>query len=83
MEFVPTINNRSMNIHGGKLRCAALVNRTCVRDAPPLPLMQYQFKSKDGNGLNLSVDNIVHTPLATAATKKTRNNYQKYKVNEK
>ena len=83
VEFYPTINNRSVNIHGGKLRCAALVYRTFVRTEPSLPLVQYQFKAKDGNALNFSVDNIIINTLATAATRKPRNNYQKYKVSER
>ena len=83
VEFYPTINNRSVNIYGGKLRCAALVYRTFTRDEPSLPLIQCQFKAKDGNPINLSVENLVFTPLATAATRKPRNNYQKYKVSEK
>ena len=72
VQFNPTINNQSVNIHGGKLRCAALVYRTFVRVEPSLPLLQYQFKSKDGNGLNFSVDNIILTTLATAATRKPK-----------
>ena len=31
VEFMPTINNRSVNIHGGKLKCAAVVYRTFTR----------------------------------------------------
>ena len=80
VEFFPTINNRSVNIHGGKLRCGALVYRTFVRVEPIIPLMQYQFKAKYGNTLNFSVDNIIINPLATATTRKPRNNYQKYNV---
>ena len=81
VDFMPTINNRSVNTHGGKLRCAAVVYRTFTREEPTVPLLQCQFKSKDGNGLNFSVENILLVTLATAATRKPRNNYQKYIVN--
>ena len=83
VEFLPTINNRSVNIHGGKLPCAALIYRTFTRDEPSLPLIQCQFKAKDGNPLNLSVENLIFTPLATATTRKPRNNYQKYTLSVK
>ena len=55
VEFMPTIKNRSVNIHGGKLRCTALVYRTFTREEPSTPLLQCQFKAKDGNGLNFSL----------------------------
>ena len=83
VEFHPTINNRSVNIHGGKLRCAALVYRTFAIVEPSLPLVQYQFNAKDGNALNFSIENINITTMATAATRKLRNNYQKYKFSER
>ena len=72
VEVVPRLDNRSVNIHGGKLRCAALVYRTFVKEAPPLPLRRYQFRAKNGNGLDLRVDNIV---LAPHNTRKPRNTY--------
>ena len=83
MEFHPTMNNRSVNIYGGKLRCAALVYRTFTRDEPSLPLLHCQFKAKDGNPLNLAIENLIFTPLATATTRKPRNNFQKYTLSEK
>ena len=83
VEFMPTINNRSVNIHGGKLRCAALVYRTFTKEEPTAPLNQCQFKAKDGDGINFSVNNIVMNIQATAGTRKPRNNYQKYTVSEK
>ena len=83
VEFIPTINNRSVNMHGGKLRCGALVYHPLKfeRYESTLPLVQYQFKTKDGNGLNFHIDTIVLTPLATVTTRNPRNNFQKYNVN--
>ena len=57
--FMPTLNNRSVNIYGGKLRCAALVYRTFTREVPTGPLLQCQFKTKDGDGLNFCVENLI------------------------
>ena len=82
VEFMPTVKNRSVNIHDGKLRCAALVYRTFTKEVPTAPLQQCQFKAKDGNGVNFSVDNLVPNIQATAATRKPRNN-QKYTVSER
>ena len=69
VQFFPTLSNSCVNIHGGKLRRAELVYRTFVRDEPNLPLVQYQFKSKNGNALDLKVENIAISPIATAKTK--------------
>ena len=70
VEFMPTSNNRSVNIYGGKLRCAALAYRPFTREEPTVPLLQCQFKSKDGNGLNFSVENLLQRPENPGTTTK-------------
>ena len=77
VEFFPTAGNRIVSIHCKKIRCVAIIYRTFVRDEPSLPLIQYQFRAKDGNVLNFSVDNLVITALANNLTRKPRNGYQK------
>ena len=73
------MSNRSVNIHGGNQRCAALVYRTFVRGEPSLPLAQYQFKAKNGNPLDFAVDNIQLCAHAKLTMRKPRKNlYQKY-----
>ena len=78
VEFMPTIN-----IHDGKLCCAAYVYRPFTREEPTTPLLQCQFKAQDGDGLNFSIENLIIATQATAATRKPRNNYQKYNVSER
>ena len=70
-------------IFTGKLKCAALVYRTLTRKEPSTPLLQCQFKAKDGNGVNFSVENLIFATQATATTRKPRNSYQKHTMNEK
>ena len=39
VEIFPSLSNRCVNIHGGKLRCAALVYRTFTKREPSVPLL--------------------------------------------
>ena len=71
VEVFPTLGNRNINVHGGKVRCTALIYRTFVKYAPSLPVTSYKFNSKNGNGLDLCVENIV---ITTQGVKKCKTN---------